>query len=103
MGIAFDGDGDRALFVDHRGRVVDGDAVLLMARDPAEATRAGCAGDAVVATVMSNIGLEIALRDRGIALVRTRGGRQVRDGRNGQAAAWRSAASSRATSSSPTI
>ena len=37
MGVAFDGDGDRAIFVDHRGRVVDGDAVLLMCAPPAAA------------------------------------------------------------------
>ena len=70
MGIAFDGDGDRALFVDHRGRIVDGDAVLLMGAIHLK-DEGKLAGDSVVATVMSNIGLEIALRDRGIALVRT--------------------------------
>ena len=69
MGVAFDGDGDRALFVDHLGRVVDGDAVLLMAAD--QLKREGrLAGDAIVATVMSNIGLEIALRERGISIAR---------------------------------
>ena len=70
LGVAFDGDGDRALFVDHTGRVVDGDAILLMSaiylRD-----RGRLPGPAVVATVMSNIGLEIALRDRGIEMIRT--------------------------------
>lgn len=70
LGIAFDGDGDRALFVDAAGKIVDGDAVLLIAA--LHLKRAGrLPGDAVVATVMSNIGLEIALRDRGISLVRT--------------------------------
>jgi phosphoglucosamine mutase len=69
LGIAFDGDGDRALFVDDRGQVVDGDAVLLMAAD--QLKREGrLPGDAIVATVMSNIGLEIALRERGIGMVR---------------------------------
>jgi phosphoglucosamine mutase len=69
LGIAFDGDGDRALFVDDAGRIVDGDAVLLMAADQLE--REGrLPGSAIVATVMSNIGLEIALRERGIGLVR---------------------------------
>jgi len=69
MGVAFDGDGDRALFVEHLGRVVDGDAVLLMAAD--QLKREGrLAGDAIVATVMSNIGLEIALRERGISIAR---------------------------------
>ena len=69
LGIAFDGDGDRAIFVDHRGRVVDGDAVmLLMARHLQADGR--LKNGAIVATVMSNIGLEIALRDSGIGLVR---------------------------------
>jgi phosphoglucosamine mutase len=70
LGIAFDGDGDRALFVDHTGKVVDGDAVLLMAAIYLN-ERGRLPGPAVVATVMSNIGLEIALRDRGIEMIRT--------------------------------
>jgi phosphoglucosamine mutase len=70
MGVAFDGDGDRAIFVDHEGTVVDGDAVLLMCGGQLQ--REGrLKGNAVVATVMSNIGLELALRARGIELVRT--------------------------------
>ena len=69
LGVAFDGDGDRAIFVDHRGRVVNGDAVLLMcARHLQREGR--LPGDAIVATVMSNIGLEIALRESNIAVVR---------------------------------
>jgi phosphoglucosamine mutase len=70
VGVAFDGDGDRALFVDHEGKVVDGDATLLMSAIYLK-DRGRLPGPAVVATVMSNIGLEIALRDRGIELVRT--------------------------------
>lgn len=70
LGIAFDGDGDRALFIDHEGKVVDGDAVLLMAAIYLN-ERGRLPGPAVVATVMSNIGLEIALRERGIELIRT--------------------------------
>ncbi len=70
FGVAFDGDGDRALFVDHQGQIVDGDAILLMAAVYLK-ERGRLPGPAVVATVMSNIGLEIALRDRGIELVRT--------------------------------
>ena len=70
LGVAFDGDGDRALFVDRDGKVVDGDAVLLMAAIYLK-DRGRLPGPAVVATVMSNIGLEIALRDRGIEMVRT--------------------------------
>ncbi len=70
LGVAFDGDGDRAIFVDHRGRVVNGDAVLLMcARHLQKQGR--LPGSAIVATVMSNIGLEIALRESGIAMIRT--------------------------------
>jgi phosphoglucosamine mutase len=69
MGVAFDGDGDRAIFVDHRGQVVDGDAVLLMCGRQLQ--REGrLKGDAIVATVMSNIGLELALRALDIELVR---------------------------------
>jgi phosphoglucosamine mutase len=70
LGIAFDGDGDRAIFVDHRGRVVDGDAVLLILALDLQ-RRELLTGDTVVATVMSNIGLEIALRENGLNLVRT--------------------------------
>jgi phosphoglucosamine mutase len=70
VGIAFDGDADRALFIDENGQVVDGDATLwIMAgylRDHGK-----LANSTVVATVMSNIGLEIALRSKGIELLRT--------------------------------
>ena len=69
MGVAFDGDGDRAIFVDGDGRIVDGDAVLLMCARHMKA-QGRLKGNAVVATVMSNIGLEIALRESGIELVR---------------------------------
>ena len=69
MGVAFDGDGDRAIFVDHQGRVVDGDAVMLMCARQMKA-QGRLPGNALVATVMSNIGLEIALRESGIELVR---------------------------------
>ena len=69
MGVAFDGDGDRAIFADASGRIVDGDAVLLMcARQMQRTGRLN--GNAIVATVMSNLGLEIALRESGIDLVR---------------------------------
>jgi phosphoglucosamine mutase len=70
LGVAFDGDADRALFIDNRGSFVDGDATLW-----ALATHLQSHGklndNTVVATVMSNIGLEIALRSAGIRLVRT--------------------------------
>jgi phosphoglucosamine mutase len=70
MGVAFDGDGDRAIFVDERGKVVDGDAVLLMCG--MQLQREGrLKGGSIVATVMSNIGLEIALKKQNIGLLRT--------------------------------
>ena len=69
MGVAFDGDGDRAIFIDASGRIVDGDAVLLMCARQMQAS-GRLKGNAVVATVMSNIGLEVALRESGIDLVR---------------------------------
>jgi phosphoglucosamine mutase len=69
-GVAFDGDGDRAIFADQRGRIVNGDAVLLMcARRLQHEGR--LRGNTVVATVMSNLGLELALRESGIDLVRS--------------------------------
>ena len=73
LGIAFDGDGDRVIFVDHLGRIVDGDGILLIcARHLAETGR--LRGNAVVATVMSNMGLELALREHGIRLFRSQVG-----------------------------
>jgi phosphoglucosamine mutase len=69
MGVAFDGDGDRAIFADASGRIVDGDAVLLMCARQLKST-GQLKGNTIVATVMSNIGLEIALRESGIDLVR---------------------------------
>ncbi len=68
LGIAFDGDADRALFVSHSGKIVDGDAVMLIAAIPLHAR--GRLRE-VVATVMSNLGLERALKVHGIGLVRT--------------------------------
>jgi phosphoglucosamine mutase len=69
MGVAFDGDGDRAIFVDADGVVVNGDAVLLMcARQLQREGR--LKGNTVVATVMSNLGLQVALAQAGIGLVR---------------------------------
>jgi phosphoglucosamine mutase len=69
LGLAFDGDGDRCILADEEGQVVDGDHVLfLAARRFQEAGR--LTGGAVVGTVMSNIGLELALERLGIPLVR---------------------------------
>ncbi|MFL6257331.1 MAG: phosphoglucosamine mutase [Pyrinomonadaceae bacterium] len=70
LGVAYDGDADRALFVDGLGQLVDGDATLwVLAKRMQE--HAELEGERVVATVMSNLGLELALRSRGIELVRT--------------------------------
>jgi phosphoglucosamine mutase len=69
LAVAFDGDADRALFLDARGQVVDGDATLWLMAKSFQA-RGELAGDRIVATVMSNIGLELALRSRGIEMLR---------------------------------
>ena len=69
IGIAYDGDGDRAILVDANGRIVDGDAVMLMCAKRMKTERR-LKRNAVVATVMSNIGLEIALRQADIETVR---------------------------------
>jgi phosphoglucosamine mutase len=70
FGVAFDGDADRAIFVARTGKLVDGDAVLLIAARALKAS-ARLAGNLVVATVMSNLGLEKALQREGIRLLRT--------------------------------
>ena len=69
LGITFDGDADRVMLATAEGKVVNGDGVLLLA---AEALRAEgqLRGDTVVATTMSNMGLEIALAHRGIKMLR---------------------------------
>jgi len=70
IGIALDGDADRLIVVDEQGRVVDGDQ--LMATIAAGWARRGrLAGGGLVATVMSNLGLERHLRSQGLGLVRT--------------------------------
>lgn len=70
LGIALDGDADRVLMSDEDGRLIDGDSILaVLAADRAK--KGDLAGGAVVATVMSNLGLERCLRDRGIGLERT--------------------------------
>jgi phosphoglucosamine mutase len=70
LGIAFDGDADRALFVSGAGKIVDGDAVLFLAG--VDLKQAGqLSSDVVVATVMSNLGLEKALAAHGIQMLRT--------------------------------
>ncbi|HET9533105.1 MAG TPA: phosphoglucosamine mutase, partial [Blastocatellia bacterium] len=73
LGIAFDGDADRALFIDSKGNLIDGDHVLLILADYLKSSDR-LAGNIVVATVMSNLGLEVALRERGISLIRAQVG-----------------------------
>jgi phosphoglucosamine mutase len=69
LGVTFDGDADRALFCDGAGRVVNGDGVLLLtARDLQE--RGKLTGSTVVATTMSNMGVEIGLKKSGIRMLR---------------------------------
>lgn len=70
LGVAFDGDADRSLFADHEGQYVDGDATLWVLAGYLQAKNQ-LKDNTVVATVMSNIGLEIALRGKGIKLERT--------------------------------
>jgi phosphoglucosamine mutase len=70
LGVAFDGDADRALFVDNKGAFVDGDATMWVLANYLK-DRGQLRKNTVVATVMSNIGLEIALQSRGISLERT--------------------------------
>ncbi|MBI1762857.1 MAG: phosphoglucosamine mutase [Acidobacteria bacterium] len=70
LGLAFDGDADRLLLVDEHGQLVDGDQMLFIVAEYLHA-QDKLAGNRVVATVMSNLGLEVALRARGIELVRT--------------------------------
>ncbi|HBB40190.1 MAG: phosphoglucosamine mutase [Nitrospirae bacterium CG18_big_fil_WC_8_21_14_2_50_70_55] len=73
FGVAFDGDGDRVIMADERGALVDGDhclaiAALAMQRDQTLRDKT------VVATVMSNLGLEVCLKEHGIRLLRTQVG-----------------------------
>jgi phosphoglucosamine mutase len=73
LGIALDGDADRLTICDERGQVVDGDQIMAIIAD-AFARAGKLAGDGVVATVMSNLGLERFLSDRGLKLERTKVG-----------------------------
>jgi phosphoglucosamine mutase len=70
LGVAFDGDADRALFVCGDGRIVNGDGLLLIASRSLK-RRGELRGGVVVGTVMSNLGLEEALHEEGIGLLRT--------------------------------
>jgi len=69
LGVTFDGDADRALFCDADGRVINGDAVLLAAARDLHA-QGKLKNDTVVATTMSNMGLEIVLKNSGIRMLR---------------------------------
>jgi phosphoglucosamine mutase len=73
IGLACDGDGDRLILVDEKGEVVDGDQVLAICAKSMQ-ERGLLRHDTVVATVMSNLGLELCLRDIGVKLVRTKVG-----------------------------
>ena len=70
IGVAFDGDADRALFVDADGKFVDGDATMWVLANYMQ-SRGELDNDLIVSTVMTNLGLEVALRSRGIKLTRT--------------------------------
>jgi phosphoglucosamine mutase len=69
LGVTFDGDADRVLFSDANGRVINGDAILLLVARDMQA-RGVLANSTIVATTMSNMGLEIALRNAGIKMLR---------------------------------
>lgn len=69
IGIAFDGDGDRVMMVDHLGEMIDGDEILFILATGQDVIPEGVAG-----TLMSNLGLENALKDHGIEFVRTKVG-----------------------------
>jgi phosphoglucosamine mutase len=72
VGLALDGDGDRVVMVDERGNLVDGDQLLfILARDRLESNSLS---GPVVGTVMSNLGLELALRDLGVTFLRAKVG-----------------------------
>jgi phosphoglucosamine mutase len=72
LGFALDGDGDRLMLVDHKGNVIDGDQIVyIIARD---ALRSGRLQGGVVGTVMSNLGLEVALDGLGVPFARSKVG-----------------------------
>lgn len=68
IGIAYDGDGDRLAMVDHEGQIVDGDELLFILANHYKAT--GIVNEGVVGTLMTNLGLEVALKKIGLSLVR---------------------------------
>ncbi|MDI5834449.1 phosphoglucosamine mutase, partial [Shewanella xiamenensis] len=70
LGIALDGDADRVMFVDHNGHVVDGDEILFILAKAAH--QKGEMQGGVVGTLMSNLGLELALKQMDIPFVRAK-------------------------------
>ena len=72
LGIALDGDGDRVLMVDHKGELVDGDELLYIIAAHRHRQNSNCTG--VVGTQMTNLGLEVALKDINMELVRAKVG-----------------------------
>ncbi|MCB2386326.1 phosphoglucosamine mutase [Thalassolituus alkanivorans] len=72
LGIAFDGDGDRVMMVDHRGELVDGDQLLFIIATHAK--NQGRLNGGVVGTLMSNLGLELGLKDLGVDFLRAKVG-----------------------------
>ena len=99
IGLALDGDADRLIVVDEKGKVVDGDQLMALIAIGHERARHCSRAAAVVATVMSNLGLERRLAKDGLALRPHRGRRPLRARGNARRRAATSAASSRATSS----
>lgn len=73
LGLAFDGDGDRIIMVDENGEVVDGDEIMAICAEDLM-SRGQLEKATLVSTVMSNLGLEICLRERGIRMLRTKVG-----------------------------
>ncbi|MFO1391793.1 MAG: phosphoglucosamine mutase [Agitococcus sp.] len=72
LGIAFDGDGDRIIMVDHTGSVVDGDEIIVMIARARQQEGINVGG--VVGTVMSNMGMEVAIKNMGLEFVRAKVG-----------------------------
>lgn len=72
LGIAFDGDGDRVVFVDHKGELVDGDELLYIIASHQQQYGGGC--DGVVGTLMSNFGFELGLKELDIPFARAKVG-----------------------------
>jgi phosphoglucosamine mutase len=72
FGVALDGDGDRVLLVDENGEIVDGDELIYIIAQHRHASVKGCNG--VAGTQMSNLGLELALKEMGIPFARTKVG-----------------------------